>query len=112
MKTIKQIKAGLTSAKWYEEGEDGLRGILFLKNKELRFIFSYDEGWEHASVSLANRCPTWDEMCFIKNFFWNPEDCVIQYHPPESQYKNVHNYCLHLWRPVNIEIPLPPKIFI
>ena len=68
--------------------------------------------WEHVSVSgMSGRklvIPTWDEMCFIKDLFWDPEECVVQYHPPRSQYVN-HNPCtLHLWRPLENEIPLPP----
>lgn len=65
--------------------------------------------WEHVSVSLENRCPNWREMCFIKNLFWDDEDVVIQYHPKKSDYVNVHNYCLHLWRPTKEKLPIPPK---
>lgn len=56
--------------------------------------------WEHVSVSILEqeRCPTWEEMCFVKNFFWNEEDTVLQFHPPKSEYVNTHPYCLHLWR--------------
>lgn len=64
--------------------------------------------WEHVSVSLENRCPTWEEMCFVKNMFWTEEECVIQYHPPASLYRNFHPYTLHLWRPLLSDIPLPP----
>ena len=39
--------------------------------------------WEHVSVSLPDRCPTWEEMCFIKDLFWNSDECVVQYHPPK-----------------------------
>lgn len=65
--------------------------------------------WDHVSVSLGNRCPNWIEMCFIKDLFWNEEETVIQFHPPKSQYVNNHPYCLHLWKPHNLEIPLPPR---
>jgi len=71
-----------------------------------------DSGWDHVSVSLRNRCPNWKEMCFIKSLFWEPEECVIQFHPPESKYINKHPYCLHLWKPKNHEIPLPPQAFL
>jgi len=40
--------------------------------------------WEHVSASIINRCPTWNEMCFIKDLFWDDEDCIIQYHPPKG----------------------------
>lgn len=74
--------------------------------------FDGQEEWEHVSASLANRCPTWDEMAFIKNLFWNPEDTVIQFHPPESQYVNNHSFCLHLWRNTKVAIPTPPMNLI
>ena len=64
--------------------------------------------WEHVSVSTPKRTPHWDEMCFIKNLFWDKEETVIQLHPPESVYVNNHPHVLHLWKPVEIELPLPP----
>lgn len=65
-------------------------------------------GWEHASISLAFRCPTWEEMCMVKDLIWEPEDTVVQYHPPKSEYVNCMPYCLHLWRQVGAEFPRPP----
>lgn len=67
-----------------------------------------DHGWEHVSVSLPDRCPTWREMSLIKSLFWDPSDCVVQYHPPEADYVNNHSFCLHLWRPTGVELPRPP----
>ena len=73
-------------------------------------------GWEHVSVSLQginnNRCPTWDEMCFVKDLFFSEDDCVVQYHPPKSHYVNNHKYCLHLWRPLVQDMPVPPSILV
>lgn len=74
----------------------------------LMIIASDGFGWEHVSASLANRCPTWDEMCFLKDTFWDGDDLVVQYHPPRSEYVNNHPYCLHMWRPVEAIVPLPP----
>lgn len=70
--------------------------------------------FEHASVSVVGeeRCPTWAEMCYIKDLFWGPEECVIQYHPPRSQYVNNHPYVLHLWKPKGVAIPLPPRVCV
>jgi len=65
-------------------------------------------GWEHVSVSLQRRCPNWPEMCSVKDLFWLPEEAVVQYHPPRSDYVSHHPYTLHLWRPVALAIPLPP----
>jgi len=91
-------------------------GIFGVKRKgqALRIIASDDqgEGWEHVSVSLEDRCPTWDEMCFVKDLFWLPTEAVMQLHPPESEYVNNHRFCLHLWRPTKENIPLPPAIYV
>lgn len=79
---------------------------------ELQVIASDGEGWEHVSVSLRNRAPNWEQMSYIKSLFWDDEDCVVQYHPPKSEYVNNHNFCLHLWRPIDKEIPMPPSILV
>lgn len=64
--------------------------------------------WEHVSVSTMTRCPTWEEMVWVKGLFWDDEECVVQYHPPRSEYVNAHPYCLHLWKPVGVEVIRPP----
>lgn len=76
-------------------------------------IFSDGGNWDHVSVTVdAERCPTWEEMCEVKDLFFWPAECVVQYHPPKSEYRNYHPYCLHLWRPQKKEIPRPPAIFV
>lgn len=75
-------------------------------------IFSWGEGWDHVSVSFPNRCPSWDEMCQIKDMFFDEDECVVQYHPAKKDYVNRHPYCLHLWRPQGVEIVTPPKILV
>jgi hypothetical protein len=71
-----------------------------------------DIPWEHVSVSTKDRTPTWREMCFVKDLFWDEEEAVMQLHPPLSDWVNNHNYCLHLWRPMDGNIPLPPSIAV
>ena len=83
---------------------------------QFSIIASDGEGWEHVSVHCISegkdRTPTWSEMCFIKDLFWDKEDCVIQYHPAESEYVNVHKHCLHLWRPTDQKFPIPNKMMV
>ena len=98
----------------YGSNDDcGNNGAFFIPSRKLgnapyMVIASDGEGWEHVSVSLPNRCPTWDEMCFIKSIFWDSADCVMQLHPPQQDWVNNHSFCLHLWRPVGVDIPRPP----
>ena len=101
----------------------GNNGMFFIKTRvpragldaaPLRMIASDGEGWEHVSVSLPSRCPTWGEMCRIKGLFWDADDIVIQIHPPEDDYVNNHPFCLHLWRKAgsNDFFECPPLILV
>lgn len=96
---------------------DGGVGIIRLpRNNKAGFIkasiiWSWGMDWEHVSVCPLNgSMPTWDDMCFIKDMFWNDEDCVVQYHPPKSEYVNNMPNCLHLWKPTDVEMPMPKSI--
>lgn len=79
----------------------------------LLIIASDGEGWEHVSVHVhdqatgKNYIPTWQEMCTVKDAFWDEEDVVIQYHPRKSEYRNCHPFTLHLWRPIGVALPTP-----
>jgi hypothetical protein len=85
---------------------------------EIRCMVSDGLGWEHVSVTVAplgkdaTRCPTWEEMCFVKSTFWSEEECVVEYHPPKSQYVSCHPFCLHLWKPIGQAIPVPDPEFV
>ena len=70
------------------------------------------DGWEHVSVSTRRRPPNWQEMCFVKDLCWEPEECVVQFHPPRSEYVNNHAHCLHLWKSTKHTQPLPPSILV
>lgn len=69
-------------------------------------------GWEHVSVSSPKHCPTWREMCFIKDLFWAPYEVVMQLHPGKADWISNHAHCLHLWRPTELAIPLPPPALV
>lgn len=71
-----------------------------------------EKDWEHVSVSLPTRCPTWAEMCAVKDAFWDAEETVIQFHPPKSDYVNNHPYCLHLWKSKSSEVKRPPAVCV
>ena len=73
-----------------------------------------ETGWEHVSVrafqnNRKSRIPTWREMAFVKDLCWEPEDVVMQLHPARSAYVDRHPHVLHLWKPVNQTIPMPPQ---
>lgn len=94
-------------------GDEG-NGVfkVFVQGRSFFAIATSEAGWEHVSVSRKNRCPTWEEMCAVKDMFFEKEECAIQYHPRESEYVNNHPYCLHIWRPIGIAIPEPPSYLV
>ena len=100
--------------------EDGTNGMFVWHRQglEYRTIVSAGMGWEHVSVQVAvpgrraKRVPTWEQLCLVKSLFWDSEDAVVQFHPPESDYVNDHDFVLHLWRPIDEPLPLPPSIMV
>lgn len=79
----------------------------------LQVIASCGEGWDHVSVSLPDRCPTWDEMVLVKRAFFEASEWAVEYHPPAQKNISVHDFCLHLWRPRvtgnDPGFPTPPR---
>jgi hypothetical protein len=82
------------------------------KNTELKLLASIEKGWDHISVSLPNRCPTWEEMDYIKHMFFKENEVAFQYHVTKENHINIHPNCLHLWRPQKMIILLPPKTLV
>lgn len=99
---------------------DGFNGAFhFLINGlKIRVIASdgavEDKRWQHVSVSIvgSGMTPSWNVMCKVKDLFWEPEDWVVQFHPAQSAYISNHPGCLHLWRPLDEVLPIPPGICV
>jgi hypothetical protein len=99
------------------DGNNGVFWVLLPRSQKLKVLASDggmpgERAWEHVSVSRKDRCPTWEEMCIVKSLFWDDDDCVVQYHPPRADWISNHTYCLHMWRPVGIELPRPPSMMV
>lgn len=76
--------------------------------RTLRVIAATGDGWEHVSVSKPTRTPTWSEMEYIKRLFFKPDEVCMQLHVAEAEHISMHDHCLHIWRPIDGSIPLPP----
>lgn len=102
-----------------ETGEK--QGVFYLMKGSIRIIAIASSGdeeipWEHVSARVVehrgDRCPNWEEMCWLKDLFWNEEEVVVQFHPKRSEYVNNHAAVLHLWKWLGGEIPTPPSIAV
>ena len=60
-----------------KEGIDGFAGTLYDRatRTKLNFIASWGAGFEHVSVSIPTRCPSWEQMCLVKETFWMNAAC-------------------------------------
>lgn len=111
MKSFDEIRSN-PRIKINQEGPDGGNGWIHhpLFKRPMLVVFSNGGGWDHVSVSFRNKTPTWDEMCIVKDIFFNEDEVVIQYHPAKEDYINNHPHTLHLWKPQKEKIPTPPTI--
>jgi hypothetical protein len=95
-----------------EEEPYGGYFMVSIQGRTLRVVASNDAGWDHVSVSLPNRCPTWLEMDAVKRLFFEPHELCWQYNMPVSDHINIHPYVLHIWRKHDFNMPVPPKIMV
>lgn len=102
---IERILKARSDLKHFDRAEDGL---VFLIGR-LRVVLSTGGGWDHVSVSLSDRTPRYQEMKMIKLLCFRPDEWAIELHPPPSRYVSIHPYVLHMWRPHNLDIPIPDE---
>lgn len=65
-------------------------------------------GWKHLAIShSADKTirPSWVVIDQIRDFFFADDEWVVQFFPPENV---MLDYRLHLWVPLNDELPHPP----
>lgn len=86
-----------------------------------KFIFcivSDQLGWEHVSMRIVDKrfkhtwMPDYRAMQTVKEFFWDDDECVVQYFPAKADHINDHPKVLHLWKPTEVEFPMPPKVLV
>ena len=97
--------AGKTrAADWFED-----QGYYCIDNMPPQLIPSF--------AAMCNDNPEIQKVAIVTDIrggamFFKLEECVIEYHPPKSNYVNKCETCLHLWRPIYEEIPMPPMMYV
>jgi len=117
--TDQRLEDGRIRSGHYASNPGDLHGAFLIPSPygtELKIMSSgtgHDaDGWEHVSISTPRRTPNWAEMCMVKNLFWGEEECVVQFHPPKSDYVNHHPHCLHQWKWLGGNFPTPPTYMV
>ena len=80
---------------------NGLASLVDEANDVLRGIFT--EIHEYV-MEMISEIPTWDDMCALKDIFFDDEEEVYQIHPKKSEYVNLSENYLHLWKPIGHEL--------
>lgn len=80
--------------------------------KPLFVIASVSETWDHVSVSRQNRAPNQIELDQVFRLFFRPDEDAVQFFVPAADHVNIHENCLHLWRPRRFPMPRPPQGFV
>jgi hypothetical protein len=106
----------VTTGMFASSAADGCNGFfcLILDSRKIKVIASDTDGWQHVSVSIegSDHTPSWSIMCQVKDMFFDSNDWVMQLHPPKENNISNHPGCLHLWRPTESQIPIPPAIMV
>ena len=97
-----------------EYGNDGIKGFMTVDRVDMSFVASWGGGWDHVSVAPLKKkiVPSWEMMCKVKDIFFEPDEAVIQIHPPKDEYVNNMPNCLHLWRANDKDMTLPPSFMV
>ncbi len=87
-----------------QEMQEKIRAVV----KNRREVTFLGPPWEHVSVSHKLTVPTYYELSWIKEQFWEDSETVVFFFPAKTAHVNIHANCLHLWRMTDGTFPMPP----
>lgn len=115
-KLIRANRWRVRQGKYATEDVDGWNGQFLVPiNGEIYLIMISDGmGWKHLSMSNAQKkvLPSWNTMSRAKDLFFADEDWCCQFFPAKEDYINDCEWCLHIWMPLDDELPHPSIVLI
>lgn len=63
-----------------------------------------EQEWLHISMSYNDKLPSYEDMRLVKSIFVGPAHTALQIFPPETKHISIHDYCLHLWVPLEYDV--------
>lgn len=105
-----QARTRGTSWRMIEHGGDGEK--FASAGSDLTVIWSIaveldHRPWLHVSAARQTRMPSYLDMVRVKEIFVGPDRFAYSVWAPRSEHISIHNYCLHLWAPLDGDPPLP-----
>lgn len=95
---------------------DGWNGAFLvpLEGDFWHVMISDGMGWKHLSISNAQtkKLPSWSVMVRVKEAFFGDDEWACQFFPAKEDYVNDCEWCLHLWLPINSELPHPSVVLV
>jgi hypothetical protein len=64
-----------------------------------------EKAWYHVSFSREHSLPTYADLKLVRKH-WFGTLWAIQIFPPDEEFVNIHDFCLHLWHCLD-EFPMP-----
>ena len=58
---------------WLGDAGNGVFTLPSPRSGHIQCVASNGHGWDHVSVSMANRCPNWPEMEHVKRLFFKDD---------------------------------------
>jgi hypothetical protein len=102
--------------KWSSTDEDGWNGAFLVPvdGEMWQVLLGDGMGWKHLSVTNAQKkqVPPWNVMCRLRDYFFDDDAWVVQFHPPRDAYINDHPFVLHLWQSIDAEMPTPLAVMV
>lgn len=66
-----------------------------------------DREWMHVSLSRKDRLPSYADLQYVKEVVIGNDRWAAQLFPPRTDHVNLHQFCLHLWVPLDGALPWP-----
>jgi hypothetical protein len=121
LKAINPLVKALSVPPGWEEikPEDMLGGIVFASRvfrglgmvvivgvNDVRAKDGTAKQWLHLSVSRKSKMPSYEDLVMVRRFFMDESKPSYQVFPAKAEHRNMHDYCLHLWMPLEND-PFP-----
>lgn len=105
---------------WSSEKGDTF-GVFIIRIGSYALLCIVGDGhfWDHVSVTVRDkkgrqikRLPNYNELCKVKNLFFEDDEIVVHYFVPATDHVNINDWCLHLWKHQQKPFPRPPMYMV
>lgn len=104
----------------WQRSQFGAHYVVICSDGKPELQSGFGSGWDHVSAHCRSvrkktpvmHTPTWEDMEYLRSLFFEDDETVMQLSVPRTEHINIHNHVLHLWRPLECAIPMPPAVLV